>query len=61
MKKSKSEAKYLKVIQAFHTTHSSLYRVFWSSGQVVDGIILILFRHSTTGPEHSINKTVRIE
>ena len=39
--------------------HWSVYRVFWPSGRVVDCDILILFRHSTTGPEHSIYITMR--
>ena len=34
--------------------HSSVYRVFWPSCRVVDCNILILFRHSTTGPEHPV-------
>ena len=37
-----------------YCTHSSVYRVFWPSGWVVDCFILILFRHSTTGLEHLI-------
>ena len=41
-----------------YCTQSSVYRVFWSSVRVVDCNILILFRHSTTGPEHLIYKTV---
>ena len=34
--------------------HSSVYRVYWPSGRVVDCNILILLRHSTSGPEHLI-------
>ena len=40
-------------------THRSEYQVFWSSGRVVDCNILILFRHSTTGPEHPTYRTMR--
>ena len=37
--------------------HSYVYRVFWPSGRVVDCFILILFRHSITGPDHPIYRT----
>ena len=43
----------------WHCTHSFVYRVFWSSGRVVHCFISILFRHSTTGPEHPIYITMR--
>ena len=33
--------------------HSSVYRVFLSSGRFVDSNLLILFRHMTTGPENT--------
>ena len=39
--------------------HSSVYLVFWPSGRVVACNILILFRQSTTGPEHPIYRTIR--
>ena len=32
---------------------------FWPSGRVVDCNILIIFRHSTTGPKHPIYRTMR--
>ena len=42
-----------------YCTQSSVYRVFLHSGRVVDRNRLILFRHSTTGPEHPIYRTMR--
>ena len=33
--------------------------MFWYSGRVIDCNILILFSHSTTGPEHPIYRTTR--
>ena len=42
-----------------YCTHSFVYRVFWSSGRVVNCKKLILFRLSTTGPEHQIYITMR--
>ena len=42
-----------------YCTHSFVYRVFWPSGRVVNCYILILFRNSTTGPEHLIYRTMR--
>ena len=41
-----------------YCTHSSIYRVFWPSGLVVDCNILILFKHLTNGPEHPIYRTM---
>ena len=40
--------------------HSSVYRVFWPSDRVVDCIILNVFRHPATGPEHPLYRTMRI-
>ena len=37
----------------------TLASVFWPSGWVIDCNILILFRHSTAGPEHRIHKPMR--
>ena len=41
-----------------YCTHSSVYWVFWSSDRVVDCNISILFRSSTTGPQHPIYRTM---
>ena len=38
--------------------HNSVYRVFWPSGRFLDCFILILFRHSTTGPDLPIYRTM---
>ena len=42
-----------------YCTHSSVYRVSWPSGWVVGCSILILLRHSFTGPEHPIYRTMQ--
>ena len=43
-------AEYFESYSSFsYCTHNSVYRVLWSSDQIVDCNILILFRRSTTG------------
>ena len=43
-------AEYFESYSSFsYCTHNSVYRVLWSSDQIVDFNILILFRPSTTG------------
>ena len=56
--KSEDRAFWMLFKRFTYCTHSSVYRVSWPSGRVVDCNILILFRHSTTGPEHPIYRNI---